>query len=55
MDPNECWKRLLDALYEGDDGAAGDAAQDLAQWIEREGFLPGGLANALVITPYKVR
>jgi hypothetical protein len=46
LDPNACWKRLIDALMEGDGGEAGDAAVDLGQWIINEGFKPEGLIRA---------
>lgn len=43
MDPNACWKRLCDALREGDTEEAANAAEDLAEWIKKGGFLPEAL------------
>lgn len=48
MDPNACWARLVSALEEGDGGEAKDAAVDLAEWIDKGGFVPHGLAVAMV-------
>lgn len=47
MDPEQCWTDLLNALRDGDVGAAEDAASDLALWTSRGGFMPQGLIQAL--------
>lgn len=49
MDPNATWQRLIDALEEGDSGEAAEAAQILAEWIGNHGFVPKGLAVAIVL------
>jgi hypothetical protein len=48
MDPNACWFRLVDAIQAGDEGEAEAAAHDLAVWIAGGGFVPHGLAVAIV-------
>ena len=38
MDPNYCYKQMLDAIHHGDDFT--QYASDLRVWILRGGFLP---------------
>ncbi len=49
MDPNQTFFDLLIALGSGDPDAATEAAQDLADWIARDGFEPGALASCIVL------
>lgn len=48
MDPNTAWANLINALEEGDGGTAADAAVELGEWIAQEGFVPMGLAQAIL-------
>lgn len=43
MDPDATWTRLCQALIDGDSSEAGDAAEDLAEWIAKEGAVPDAL------------
>lgn len=45
MDPNACYKRLVDALADGDVREASDAADDLYDWLRKDGFVPDALKH----------
>lgn len=40
MDPEATYRELLDAISEGDNGAAVEHAGNLAGWLRRGGFPP---------------
>ncbi len=40
MDPNTTLQRIIDAALSGDAAELRDAANDLAEWLERGGFAP---------------
>jgi hypothetical protein len=40
MDPTACWRRVCDALRDGDIEEAIEALHDLDDWRERGGFWP---------------
>ncbi|MBX3436988.1 MAG: hypothetical protein KF861_05825 [Planctomycetaceae bacterium] len=40
MDPQATWTELLEALIEDDWPAAAEAAEALAEWLDRGGFAP---------------
>lgn len=40
MDPNECWRLLLQAVTRGQLTVAGEHAENLNGWIARGGFFP---------------
>lgn len=40
MDPIACWKRLINALADGDVNESIDAAEDLATWVGKGGDVP---------------
>ena len=45
MDPNATWNLILEALTEEDWEAATYATDDLVQWLEAQGFVPGALID----------
>jgi hypothetical protein len=47
MDPECCWNRLLNRLIAGNVNEARDAAKDLANWIDKGGFMPNGMKAAV--------
>lgn len=47
MDPNACWKRLLEAIVDGDTDEARDAAEDLTEWVAKGASVPPFLQQAL--------
>jgi hypothetical protein len=40
MDPTATLRALLEACIDGDRQAAYDSCMDLAEWINRDGYLP---------------
>lgn len=48
MDPTATLAELLDALIANDRHTAAGAARDLADWLDRGGFLPDLIAGATV-------
>lgn len=40
MDPNACWKEMIDAMNDGDKELAKEFAIDLRNWLHRGGFEP---------------
>lgn len=40
MDPTACLQRCLDALDDGDQDEAREAAEDLLRWLDNGGFPP---------------
>lgn len=47
MDPDAAFTQLLHDLAAGEVEDARDAAEDLAEWIARGGYLPAALTAAL--------
>jgi hypothetical protein len=40
MDPDACWRDLVEAIQESDYKTAGERAEDLLGWMKRGGFPP---------------
>jgi len=40
VDPDACLRRLIDAIQDGDYEDAGEAAEDLRDWLTMGGFIP---------------
>ncbi len=47
MDPNACYKSMVDASNEGNRGLAKEFAIDLKNWLDRGGFEPTNYDNLI--------
>ena len=45
MDPNECWKQMLEAVDANENEMATESANSLLQWLYDGGFSPTSVAS----------